>query len=554
MDWSFRLRLLALLAAALSWSSAHAATAPKTVCTVTINSDDEKETFRRHLPDSKYRFVELIKPGRPDWLRAACRSGVSCDVLIVSAHFDGDNDFYSEYLEAQEYLTVSELERLSCSNSCPALFSHLKEVYLFGCNTLNPQPIDSASDEVMQRLVREGRSNERAARRQLQSMSAAHSQSSRDLMRQIFKDVPVIYGFASKAPPGPEAGPLLANHLRTAGRREFASGRKSDRLLRTFAPFGMTAAPGMTDQDPHADSRAQMCRFADDRLAPATKLEFVHGLLQGQLGETRLHLDRIQRLMTELDHRARQAPAVSRALKKIADDKPARARFLDYARGPEPLAVRVSYVNLARDLGWLSSDGRREELTRVLADLQSRKSIGLSELNLACGLNREHDLDGTYERAEPKRPLDDLAHAAVRACLGSADDRARTLNGLVSTDDDDVRIAQAYLRHRPIADTGELRRVVSGIADMRATEAQVRALDTLARHYVSDPEVLERLVRLYAETPSASVQAAVAGVLIRADLSTVTAAALVKTLREERRPLPGNNGAVDALIKRLQSP
>ena len=29
----------------------------KTVCTITVNSSDEKETFRQNLPKDKYRFV-----------------------------------------------------------------------------------------------------------------------------------------------------------------------------------------------------------------------------------------------------------------------------------------------------------------------------------------------------------------------------------------------------------------------------------------------------------------------------------------------------------------
>ena len=35
-------------------------------------------------------------------------------------------------------LPVEEMERASCSESCPGLFSRLKEVYLFGCETLSP--------------------------------------------------------------------------------------------------------------------------------------------------------------------------------------------------------------------------------------------------------------------------------------------------------------------------------------------------------------------------------------------------------------------------------
>jgi hypothetical protein len=58
----------ALLAAALfaiGW--AHNASADKkTVCTITVNSPDEKEAFRRSLPSDKFTFVELVERGRAD--------------------------------------------------------------------------------------------------------------------------------------------------------------------------------------------------------------------------------------------------------------------------------------------------------------------------------------------------------------------------------------------------------------------------------------------------------------------------------------------------------
>ena len=52
-------------------------------------------------------------------------------------------------------------------------------------------------------------------------------------------------------------------------------------------------------------------------------------------------------------------------------------------------------------------------------------------------------------------------------------------------------IAQAYLRHRPITDAAELRRIVAAIARMAPSDAQVRALESLGRHYVSDREILD---------------------------------------------------------------
>ena len=115
-------------------------------------------------------------------------------------------------MAASEFLPVAELERASCSDSCPALFSQLKEVYLFGCNTLNADAVKSVSSEVGRSLVRAGHSPV-DARRLVHALDQLHGESSRDRMRRIFTNVPVIYGFSSVAPLGPTAATLLGRYL-----------------------------------------------------------------------------------------------------------------------------------------------------------------------------------------------------------------------------------------------------------------------------------------------------------------------------------------------------
>jgi hypothetical protein len=553
MRWPPKLRFVPFVAA-LSLSAPFAAAQKQTVCTITVNSADEKEAFRRYLPAAKYEFVELVERDRPDWLASACRAGIACDVLVISGHYDGGNEFFSDRLEVSEFLPVDELERVSCSDSCPGLFSQLKEVHLFGCNTLNPHPQSSASAEVVRSLVREGHSP-KEAERHWQSLNAGHGESSRDRMRLVFKDVPVIYGFSSVAPLGPIAASTLSSYFRTNGAREIGQGRPSGRLLGHFAPFAMTVTQGMTDQDPHAAVRRDVCQFADDRLPDAKKLGFVHQLLQRPTAEARVHLDRIDRYATSLDDPARRTPEVAQALAAIAGDAEARARFLDFARDADRPPVRVRMLKVAQDLGWLSADQRWEELALMLGELQARKTVGISEVDLACTLNQAHDLDGAFNRrVVPGSPTDDVPHAAVRACLGSAEGHARTLDGLVGPVEADVKIAQAYLRHRPLTDAAELRRVADNIAHMPASDAQLRALEALGRHYVSDRGILERLTRLFSETSSWSVQAAIAGILIRADLRSIASPQLVHTLLDKRLQSPPGDDMVDALIRRLQPP
>src|SRR5512141_572618 len=157
MRWLANLSFLLCLCAA--WLGPQPALAEQqTVCTITVNSADEQEAFRRHLPTARYRFVELVERHRPDWLASACQAAIACDVLVISGHYGAGNEFFSDALEAREFLPIGELERVSCSDSCPSLFSRLKEVYLFGCNTLNPQAQHSASAERARSLVREGHS------------------------------------------------------------------------------------------------------------------------------------------------------------------------------------------------------------------------------------------------------------------------------------------------------------------------------------------------------------------------------------------------------------
>ena len=61
-----------LLAAVLAAGFATETNAGKqTVCTITVNSPDEKDVLRRRLPEDQYEFVELVERGRRDWLASA---------------------------------------------------------------------------------------------------------------------------------------------------------------------------------------------------------------------------------------------------------------------------------------------------------------------------------------------------------------------------------------------------------------------------------------------------------------------------------------------------
>jgi len=544
----------ALLAVLLLAVGAHDARADKkTVCTITVNSPDEKETFRRSLPQDDFQFVELVERGRPDWLASACRKNIRCDVLLISGHFDDGTEFYSDRLGVRESLPTDEMERVSCSDSCPGLFSQLKEVYLFGCNTLEAQPLRRPSGEIGRSLIRSGYTPIDAERR-ARVLGELHADSNRDRMRHIFKEVPVIYGFSSKAPLGPVAASLLNRYFQSGTGGEIGSGRASPRLLSLFAPSSMTTAVGLRNSDQDAGLRRDACQFSDDRLSAAEKLGFVHALLGRDMAEVRMFLDRIEKYTTSLSEADRQNPTVAQALRAIERDHDARTRFLEFAGDADQPAVRARMIELAASLGWLTPEEKRVELLRMIGNRLARDAIGPAEVDLVCRLNKDRELDPELHHLQlPSAQASKVTQAAVLACLGRAEARAQVLSALASRNDEEVEIAQVYLHHHPIVDSTELRRVATAVVGMNGSAAQVRALDTLAPYQLSDRETLAALAHLFSLATSIDVQRAIAGILIRSDYRTIGSPALVRALREHRLKSPNGTDLIDILIHRMEA-
>jgi hypothetical protein len=89
---------------------------------------------------------------------------------------------------------------------------------------------------------------------------------------------------------------------------------------------------------------------------------------------------------------------------------------------------------------------------------------------------------------------------------------------------------------------------------MTGSAAQVRALNVLARHRLSDREILVELARLFPVAESVDVQRAIAAVLIRSDLQELPRPEIVRVLSQSRLKSAGGDDIIDILIRRLQAP
>src|SRR5438445_13294284 len=87
----------------------------KTFCSMTLNSSDEIETFRKNLTGKGFDFVELVPQSKdPLWFKKACDSGIQCDVLLISGHFGGL--FFGE--RTSTTIGIAEMEHASWRYTC----------------------------------------------------------------------------------------------------------------------------------------------------------------------------------------------------------------------------------------------------------------------------------------------------------------------------------------------------------------------------------------------------------------------------------------------------
>jgi len=513
--------VLALVAALAFVPAAHAG--KKTICTITVNSSDEREAFRRHLPPGEYDFVELVQKGRDDWLADACHRGVQCDALVISGHFNAGDTFYSDNIAKDENLKVDELERASCSASCPGLFAKLKEVYLFGCESLNPDAAQYQSSE---------------------------GESGRERMRRLFANVPAIYGFSGHAPVGATAGAIISRYF-AAGGPPIATGRPNSQLLRQFAFNHMVMVQGVRDSDPGGQYRRDVCQFYDTRSSAAKKLAFVHQLLRRDAGDARGFFERIEKLWGSFSEADRASPEFLHEAALLSADDAARERFLGVARSAKRPEIRARMIAQAGAFAWLTPEQQRMEYVRLATDLMDAGAVGYAEVDLVCSLNDDHSLDGAAGRLA--RHARTTADAAVLACLGDRQAHAQVVRALFTGSERDVEIAQAYVRNRPLTDRDELREVAAGISRMSSPMVQVRALGALERLNIEDGEVLRELEGAFASAKTPGVQSAIAEVFIRSGAPGISRPELASLLRRHRLPAVRGEDLVDVLLKRLQS-
>ncbi len=490
-------------------------------CFMTINSVEEKATFTKNLNPAEWDLVEFVgtTPGAPTsgWIDAICKSGIQCDLEVISGHFAGN--FFGK---SGMILSLEEMNNHSCAADCSGVLNHPREVYLFGCNTLAGKDHDSRTpQEYFDILVADGIPRDQAARI-VEDRYSPFGQDNRGKMQRSFSGVPYLYGFYSKGPLGADIEPILKKYFQQLGdytahfdqiAKNGMNATKNPNLVigGLLAGKNFYQIPGLDPGSDEYEANRPICALSDGRTPIGDRVDVAIHLLNG---------DRMISFLPSLETFFRlnyrqirdQAADKFRSIQKL--EKP-RAMLLASIDTVFLFATKLKWVRFAREIGWLDDAALDTRLQDLVAKKFAETPIAADIGTAVCDVGYHGFLGLDFTAVLSVLRADHwTTRSAVRAmgCAGLArypKFKAALLARLASrstrTKDDTYALASlfgSFAVKAPDADDrallGELVRACRDVPDATSAELCPPALANLAP---SDPAARDLALALLASAP-----------------------------------------------------
>lgn len=335
------------------------------VCSITINSSDEIETFKKYLPEEDFEFIELVPSNERyyvnnnvHWFHEACRKeNLKCDIVVVSGHFAGT--FFGR---SNQTLPIEVIEEKACQKSCGSILSQAKEVFLFGCNTLSRKKKDSRrEDEYLQILLDDGLAREHAERVVSSRYSPIES-SFHNRMKFALSGSDVIYGFDTVSPLGENIYPYLEKYFHSINEKfgSYASylkeeHHKRDKNKELFKSLSQTSLSQTTSTFSEKDQTNvfyQKCTIYSTQTSFDQKLKSINRVFEEE--SSHLAFFAINHFLSRYEKEFKRGKGRD-VFQKIKNNKSFEKSFQSLYDNLENLFyLRIVYLDILNKMEWIS--------------------------------------------------------------------------------------------------------------------------------------------------------------------------------------------------------
>ena len=340
------------------------------VCSITINSSDEIEMFKKHLDPHDFEFVELVplsqkshQPNDIHWFKKACEKNYKCDLMVISGHFGGL--FFGE--NHNYILPVNTMERQACAGSCTGLLSHVKEVFLFGCNTLSGKEQDQRTPEEYLQVLLDHNYARDMAEIVVAGRYLPFGLSFKTQMRLIFSGESHIYGFSSLSPLGEYLRSPLANYF-NAIKAEYGSYKayldqktafSKNPVFHSAIGSSSTETTGLKIAEDLFPDFQKMCHLYKKSTTKTGGLNVIQDLMDQDKAQKTYYA--IKSFVLENQPFEGES---QKMFKAIQNNETFQAQFADlYGHISSQLPyVRIQFLNFLKSFNWVSHSSYKKEL------------------------------------------------------------------------------------------------------------------------------------------------------------------------------------------------
>ena len=283
--------------------------------------------------------------------------------MVISGHFGGL--FFGE--KHDYILPVSIMERRACAGSCKGLLSNVKEVFLFGCNTLAGKEQDQRTPEELLQVYLDHNYARDMAEIMVASRYLPFGLSFEEQMRLVFSGPSHIYGFTSLSPLGRYLRTPLTNYFDSI-KNQYGSYKayldqktplsQNPAFLSTIAGSS-TETTGIKVEEELFPDFQKMCHLYKQSTTKKGGLTVIQDLMAQ--GKARKTYYAIKSFVLENQPFKGESQQTFKAIKNNQNFK---ERFTQlYAQiSPKLPYVRIQFLNFLKGFGWVSDSLYKQEL------------------------------------------------------------------------------------------------------------------------------------------------------------------------------------------------
>lgn len=399
----------------------------KTVCSATINSSEEINTFKKNFNPQLWNFVELAansgaKAGE-DWFHNACRQKVQCDVLILSGHFGGS--FWGD--KSKQTLSLDTMENSSCEQDCSGILKRPAEVFLFGCNTLAGKEKDSRTPEEYEQALIDHSGMSRAQAQQVVAYRySLYGNTFSDRMTHVFSKTKRIYGFSSISPTGRTIQPFLNNYLvQTKSQYEnfnIMNVKLNTQLnvplmssLKNF-PIAQIAGADVNNASP---PMKPYCYLGSGEISRLDKIKYIKTTLES--GKALTIIPYITNFISRMKFQGVSfTQEEENVLNSLQSNHKLKSEFKTFLtlEGDVYLKLKYDILSLMRDLNIIVGEEFEREIKNVLK-ISFKAGFDWTKKDVLCSINQKVELDSSDV---PSNLWESSEFIIALGCLKPSDD------------------------------------------------------------------------------------------------------------------------------------